>query len=122
VADLVEALNLPLVVVARRSLGTLNHTLLTVEVIRGRRLPLAGVVISETTPVAGLADRTNPAELRRRGVPVLAVLPHRPCVGAQREEDEIPEVEAVDWWTLARPGRVAREQSPVEPDGGQGTG
>ena len=78
VADLAAELGLPLVVVARRSLGTLNHTLLTLEVARARRLRVAGVVVSETTPVTGPAEETNVEELRRRiGVPLLAVVPHR---------------------------------------------
>src|SRR5262249_18040054 len=59
IADLAGRLDLPLLVVARRSLGTLNHTLLTVEAARTRRLRLAGVVVNETTPVTGLADQTN---------------------------------------------------------------
>jgi len=42
VADLVRELRLPMIVVARRSLGTLNHTLLTLEVAqrRGLKLPV----------------------------------------------------------------------------------
>jgi dethiobiotin synthetase len=96
VADLVRELALPLVVVARRSLGTLNHTLLALEVARGRGLNVAGVVVSETEPPAGLADETNVDELRRLGVPVLAVVPHRP--GGAREG--VPELSAFDWWRL----------------------
>ncbi|HZY90071.1 MAG TPA: dethiobiotin synthase [Gemmataceae bacterium] len=77
VADLAADLGLPLLVVARRSLGTLNHTLLTLEVARGRRLRVAGVVVSETAPVSGPAEESNVEELRRRiGVPLLAVVPH----------------------------------------------
>jgi dethiobiotin synthetase len=78
VADLAALLKLPLVVVARRSLGTLNHTLLTLEVARGRGLAVAGVVVNEVTPPEGLAEATNVTELQRHtAVPVLAVLPHR---------------------------------------------
>ncbi len=102
VADLARELALPLVVVARRSLGTLNHTLLTLEVARARGLTVAGVVVSETEPPAGLADQTNPDELRRLGVPVLAVVPHRP--GGAREA--VPALAAVDWWRLCHPGRA----------------
>src|SRR5438067_1143262 len=47
VADLVALLGLPLLIVARMSLGTLNHTLLTVEAARRRGLAVAGVVVSE---------------------------------------------------------------------------
>jgi dethiobiotin synthetase len=98
VADLAGELALPLVVVARRSLGTLNHTLLTLEAARARGLAVAGVVVSETVPPEGLADETNVDELRRLGVPVLAVVPHRP--GGTREE--VPELGAVDWWRLCQ--------------------
>ena len=94
VADLAAELDLPLIVVTRRSLGTLNHTLMTLEVAQTRRLRVAGVVVSETTPVTGTAEETNVEELRRRiAVPVLAVVPY----GAT-------DVAAVDWRRLAESG------------------
>jgi dethiobiotin synthetase len=112
VADLVSALELPLVVVARRSLGTLNHTLLTLEAARTRGLRVAGVVVSETAPVRGLAEETNVEELRRRiEVPLLAVVPHG---------GDLPP--AVDWWSLAgEPGPSGPGESAARsnhPSGG----
>lgn len=97
VADLARELRLPLVVVARTALGTLNHTLLTLEVAHGRRLPVVGVVLCETVPGSGLAHITVISELRQRiSVPILAVVPHRTT-------DAIaPELEAVDWWHLCQ--------------------
>lgn len=78
VADLALELALPLIVVARRSLGTLNHTLLTVEAAQHRGLRLAGIVVTATTPVQGVAEETVIEELRSRlDVPLLAVLPHQ---------------------------------------------
>jgi dethiobiotin synthetase len=103
VADLALVLKLPVVLVARRSLGTLNHTLLTLEAIRQRGLPLAGVVLSETAPPAGPAERSNAIELRRRGVPILTVLPYRPSLGTG-ETLGGEELEAVDWWSLGQAG------------------
>lgn len=44
--DLAAELDLPIVLVARSTLGTINHTLLSIEAIRRRGLPLVGVVIS----------------------------------------------------------------------------
>jgi len=44
-ADLMRALDMPVVVVARTTLGTINHTLLTLEAVRSRRLRVAGVVL-----------------------------------------------------------------------------
>jgi dethiobiotin synthetase len=99
VADLVRELDMPLIVVARRSLGTLNHTLLTVEAARHRGLRLVGVVVTETTPIQGVAEETNVEELRRRlDVPLLAVLPHQP----DSDGGVMPALQAVDWWRLAQ--------------------
>jgi dethiobiotin synthetase len=97
VADLVTRLALPLVVVTRRSLGTLNHTLLTLEAARNRRLSVLGIVVNETAPVTCLAEESNIEELRRRiDVPILAVVPH----GLTDGEAEIPAISAVRWWSL----------------------
>lgn len=43
--DLMVALSLPVLVVAQTRLGTINHTLLTLEALRHRRLEVAGVVL-----------------------------------------------------------------------------
>lgn len=53
VADLAAALGLPLIVVARAGLGTVNHTLLTIEAARARGLDVAGVVLN------GESDRST---------------------------------------------------------------
>jgi dethiobiotin synthetase len=100
VADLAASLKLPLVVVARLSLGTLNHTLLTVEVARARGLPVAGVVVNAVESPSTLAEETNVAELERRlTVPVLAVVPHQ-AAGVEPPA----ELAAVDWWRLCSVG------------------
>ena len=43
--DLMVALGLPVVVVSRDELGTINHTLLTLEALRVRGLEVKGVVL-----------------------------------------------------------------------------
>ncbi|HWG46966.1 MAG TPA: dethiobiotin synthase [Gemmataceae bacterium] len=97
VADLAIELGLPLIVVARRSLGTLNHTLLTIEAAQRRGLHVAGVIVTATTPVRGVAEETVLEELRQRlAVPLLAVLPHQP------NDEEKSALQTVDWWRLAQ--------------------
>jgi dethiobiotin synthetase len=99
VADLAVALGLPLVVVARRSLGTLNHTLLTVEAAQRRGLHVAGVVVTATTPIQGVAEETAVEELRGRlDVPILAVLPHQP----NKEDEKLEALSGVNWWRLTQ--------------------
>jgi malonyl-CoA O-methyltransferase len=46
IADLIARLGLPAVLVARSTLGTINHTLLSLEALRARRIPCLGVVIN----------------------------------------------------------------------------
>lgn len=44
--DLIARLGLPALIVARTALGTINHSLLTVEALRGRNIPVAGILFS----------------------------------------------------------------------------
>lgn len=79
VADLAIALDFPLVIVARLGLGTLNHTLLTVEAALRRGLRVAGVILNQPDDAPlGSAEETNPGELSRhlRLIPVLAQIKH----------------------------------------------
>jgi dethiobiotin synthase len=65
--DLIAALGFPAVVVARSTLGTINHTLLTVQALRARAIPIAGVVIN------GVRNPGNRAAIEQYGqVPILA--------------------------------------------------
>jgi dethiobiotin synthetase len=63
-ADLAAELGFPVLVVARASLGTINHTLLTVEAIERRGIPLAGVVVNHAGGVLSGADARNLHALR----------------------------------------------------------
>ncbi|PYD75811.1 dethiobiotin synthase [Novacetimonas pomaceti] len=44
--DLMERLRLPVVLVARSTLGTINHTLLSLAVLRQRDIPVMGVILN----------------------------------------------------------------------------
>lgn len=76
-ADVAAALELPLLLVARASLGTINHTLLTLSEARRRNLPVAGVILSHVAPYPTPDDASNASEIERLGqVRVLGTLPH----------------------------------------------
>lgn len=77
VIDLVVALNLPAVLVARAGLGTLNHTALSIDLLRARGVPVLAVVLSRTTDQADPSESDNAAWIaRRHDVPVLGPIPH----------------------------------------------
>jgi dethiobiotin synthase len=68
--DLIASLALPAMVVARSGLGTINHTLLTLEALRRRSLRVAGVVM------VGEVNKENRAAIERYGaIPVLGEMP-----------------------------------------------
>ncbi len=60
VLDLINWLRLPLLVVARAGLGTINHTALTVIAARKAGVPVAGVVINRYPENPSLAEKTSP--------------------------------------------------------------
>lgn len=62
--DLLLEFNLPFLLVARPGLGTLNHTLLSVEALQRRGARLAGVVLNATTPGWGEVEEDNARTLR----------------------------------------------------------
>lgn len=75
-ADLALMLDLPLLVVARAHLGTLNHTALTLQYARQRGVAVAGVVVNGLDP--SLDDPSvpeNPSLIEEmEAVPVLGVI------------------------------------------------
>lgn len=77
-AELARRLALPILIVARDSLGTINHTLLTIEVAYHRSLEVAGVVVCVSAPGTSAHDaERNALEISRHGgVRVLGIFPH----------------------------------------------
>ena len=83
-SDLASNLGLSLIIVTRPSLGTLNHTLLTVESAKARGLKVMGIVINQFPSYPGLAERTNPELiLRMTGAPILGILPNDPGISVE---------------------------------------
>jgi dethiobiotin synthetase len=69
-----QELALPVIVVARNSLGTINHTLLTVESIRQSRSPILGIILNDYFSKSDESSFTNPALLGElTGLPVLSL-------------------------------------------------
>ena len=75
--DQLQHWRLPLILVARSGLGTINHTLLSLEALRLRKLPILGLVLN------GPSHPDNPKTLEQfGGVPVIAELPPMPNLTA----------------------------------------
>jgi dethiobiotin synthetase len=79
VRDLAVDLALPLVVAARPGLGTINHTLLTIEAARAAGLRVAGVALTPWPAEPSPMETSNRATIERlSGVPVSGLAPTDP--------------------------------------------
>jgi dethiobiotin synthetase len=78
VRDLAAALALPLLVAARPGLGTINHTLLTLESARAASLTVASVVITPWPDEPSVMEESNRATIGRLGAVHVATLPRLP--------------------------------------------
>ena len=72
-ADYAKALDGELVIATRPSLGTLNHSLLTLEAARTRDLCVAGIIVVGWPSEAGLTERSNLEQLQKMA-PVLGLI------------------------------------------------
>jgi dethiobiotin synthetase len=106
VLDFAVALRLPTLVVARPGLGTINHTLLTLEALRSAGVPVAGVVINRyPTDLVGAAEETNPRAIERWGkAPVLCLVPEEPIKPPTLPDGVAAAIDAVNWAALVGRG------------------
>ena len=77
VADMAQRFRLPLLIVARPGLGTINHTVLTAAFARTYNLHPCGVVLNGLRrESARLAEETNPKEITRlTRLPIIGIVP-----------------------------------------------
>lgn len=86
-ADLALEMGCPVLIVARGSLGTINHTILTVRYAQARGIPILGVVINGLKPGADPVEELNPRVIKElSGVPLLGVVPYSPTVNVDTGE------------------------------------
>jgi dethiobiotin synthetase len=98
--NLMKMLGLPVLIVARTELGTINHTLLTIQALRSRELQIAGVVLVGE-PRLGTRDAIESFG----NVPVLAEMPRfaeltRGTVGAWADASLDPDNRLADFMQL----------------------
>lgn len=78
VLDLAKDFGLPLIVVSRPGLGTINHTMLTVNYAIKEGLTVAGIIINYSQPPEGsLAEDTNPDVITKISpIPIIGIFPY----------------------------------------------
>jgi dethiobiotin synthetase len=79
IIDTIRLLQLPLIIVARTALGTINHTLLTVKEAQRAGIRVCGIILNKVSPEQDEAEDTNPEVIRKfSNVPLLGQVPYIP--------------------------------------------
>lgn len=107
ILDLAVEFDLPVVIAARPNLGTINHSLLTIQAVRHAGLPVAGLVVcGYNAETANVPEETSPDVICDFGdTTLLAVVPYDPdsCVEEGRlGKRVIQSLQDCDWRSLSR--------------------
>ena len=94
VRDLAVELDLPLVIAAKTGLGTINHTLLTIEAARAAGLNVTGVVLTPWPSEPSDIEENNRETISRLGEVSVCVLPETSPGDVGKAGAELP----VDEW------------------------
>jgi dethiobiotin synthetase len=118
VLDLAAELALPVLIVARPDLGTINHTLMTIDCVRSADLEVAGVVINKYNAAAAtVAEETCGEVIAACGAAdVLAIVPFDEDVDIEQQrlgESIIETLKDVDWAEKAGLGRRTDDGWPL---------
>jgi dethiobiotin synthetase len=90
VVDIAEEMELPVIVVCRPTLGTINHTLLTVSYARQHGLDVKGIIINESAENCDIIVKdTNTDEIKRlTGLPIIGTIPFDKRLDTQKYNKE----------------------------------
>lgn len=104
--DLAAEFAMPVAIVARPNLGTINHTLMTIDCVRAAELKIAGVVINGYKPAdSTVAEDAAPEVIAKcSGVDILSVVPFDEAVDIEEPnlgEFIIGSLADCDWEKLA---------------------
>jgi dethiobiotin synthetase len=75
--DLLKDLKAETILVCRAGLGTVNHTLLSIEALRRKHIKIKGLIFNQTTP-PDISARENPQIIQKiNGLPILGIFPYQ---------------------------------------------
>jgi dethiobiotin synthetase len=79
IIDIVAELSIPVVIVVDNKIGCVNHTLLTIEALRNRNIPIAGLIFNQKQQniLGNTITEDNPRIINQiSNVPILGKMPY----------------------------------------------
>ena len=78
-ADLIKKLGAPVILVADAGLGTLNHTFLSLELLKKKKIPVFGIILNKYPVRPGLIEKDNVETIEKSGgAPVIGIIRNLP--------------------------------------------
>jgi dethiobiotin synthetase len=75
--ELIQEIDIPALIVARSTMGTINHTLLTIEALKNRRIKIVGVILNSIEKEKKIIIEDNVKIIKKLGkVEVFGVVPY----------------------------------------------
>lgn len=89
--DLIESLNTPVILVARSGLGTINHTLLSIEHLKSRGIQIAGIILN------GDVNNDNAETIKHfaQDVKIIAQIPYSSDMNIDELSKLIPPIDSI---------------------------
>ena len=76
VADMIKAMGLETIIITRATLGTLNHTVMTIKMCQQYRIPVKGIIINFFDEKGTPAEKNAPSTIYElTGVPIIGIVP-----------------------------------------------
>ena len=90
--DVMQTLNCPWILVSRHYLGSINHTLMSIEILRSRHCKLAGIIFNGT-------DTFGAEEIivKQTNVPILGHLSEEPLIHCKNQSKSIINRYSNEW-------------------------
>jgi len=76
VADMIKAMQLDTIIITRSTLGTLNHTIMTLKMCQDYEIPVKGMIVNYFDEKGDPAEKNAPSSIYElTGIPILGIIP-----------------------------------------------
>ncbi|MEK4025602.1 MULTISPECIES: dethiobiotin synthase [Sporosarcina] len=109
--DWMEELDAPVVIVSRAGVGTINHSVLTINTLKSRQIPIAGVLLNDLQQDEKEIIHDNGEMISKlTGIPIIGVIPHLKNVD-DTLRDPSKRIECYRNWDMNRLREALRNES-----------
>ena len=74
--DVIRRMNLATIIVSRPKLGSINHTILTINACKGKKIPIIGVIFNQMPKRPNIVESMTPNHIEKlTGIKTISIIP-----------------------------------------------